>query len=134
MFSLVMTLTPAFCRASAYTSASTSFSGKLAEPTTTVPDAPPPLSGLEPELDGEVGVAPVTVDDEPAELPLEPAVTAARPMNARAATPLVAVILIVIWVSFRTGWFIRSWPARAGRPGSPAGKDQRRGQGRGWPG
>ena len=56
-------------------------------------------------------------DDELEELPLEHAVTAARPMAVSAATPLAAAILRVIWVSFRKGWFIRSWPACAGRPG-----------------
>jgi hypothetical protein len=55
--------------------------------------------------------------DELEELLLEHAVTAATPMTASAAIPLLTVILRVIWVSFRTGWFIRTWPACAGRPG-----------------
>ncbi len=50
MLSLVVALTPLSCRAIAYISASSSDSGKFAEPTTTEPDAPPPDSGLEAEL------------------------------------------------------------------------------------
>jgi hypothetical protein len=70
----------------------------LAEPTTTEPDEPPPLSGLAAELDEDELAADAAVD----ELLLEQAVTAAMPMTANAAIPLFAVILSVIWVSFRT--------------------------------
>ena len=90
----------------------------MAEPITTLPEAAPPPSGLLAPLEEAVAlVLPVGADDELEELLLEHAVTAARPMAASAATPLVAAILRVIWVSFRKGWFIRSWPACAGRPG-----------------
>jgi hypothetical protein len=68
----------------------------LAEPTTTEPDEPPPLSGLEPlpDADALADVLPAAAaDDELEELLLEHAVTAARPMTASAAIPLVAEIL-----------------------------------------
>src|ERR1700744_5265613 len=98
MLSLVVAFTPAFCRARAYTSASTSFSGKLAEPTTTEPDAVPPPSGLEPELAEELAlVDPAAAGVE--ELLLEQAATAARPTTASAARPLLGEIVKVMWIS-----------------------------------
>src|ERR1700722_15116680 len=121
MLSLVGALAPFFCRARAEPAGSSLFSGKLAEPITTVPEAAAPPSGLlaPPEAEGVAAALGVLAggDDELGELPLEHAVTAARPMAVSAATPLAAAILRVIWVSFRKGWFIRSWPACAGRPG-----------------
>jgi len=72
----------------------------LAEPITTVPEAAVPPSGLLALLaEADALVLLAGVDEELAELPLEHAVTAARPMAASAATPLVAAILRVIWVS-----------------------------------
>jgi hypothetical protein len=67
---------------------------------TTEPDEVPPPSGLEPELADEPVAAGVGVLGE---LLLEQAVTAAMPTTARAAIPLLAEILMVIWTSFRTG-------------------------------
>jgi hypothetical protein len=69
---------------------------------TTEPDEVPPPSGLEPELAEELGPAAAGVDvlEEPL---LEQAVTAAMPTTARAAIPLLAEILMVIWTSLRTG-------------------------------
>src|ERR1700753_3858322 len=94
MLSLVVTFTPAFVSARAYTSASTSFSGKLAEPMTTEPDELPPLSGLDPPEEDEAE------DDAVPEAPglalLGHAATAARPRTANAAIPLFAAILTVI--------------------------------------
>src|SRR6185437_14869756 len=75
---------------------------------TTVPEDPPPARGLLSVaallLAGALALAlPAALLGELAELLLllEQAVTAARPMTASAATPLVAVIRSVIWVSFR---------------------------------
>jgi hypothetical protein len=57
---------------------------------------------LEPELADEPAAAGVDVLEE---LLLEQAVTAAMPTTARAAIPLLAEILMVIWTSLRTGLF-----------------------------
>jgi hypothetical protein len=64
---------------------------------TTEPDEVPPPSGLEPELADELELAAAGVDVLE-ELPLEQAVTAAMPTTARAAIPLLAEILMVIWI------------------------------------
>jgi len=72
---------------------------------TTEPDEVPPPSGLEPELADELGPAAVGVDVLE-ELLLEQAVTAAMPTTARAAMPLLAEILLVIWTSLRTGYSV----------------------------
>src|ERR1700733_10110632 len=103
MLSLVVALTPLSCRAIAYTSASSSDTGKLAEPTTTEPDAPPPDSGLEPELALVLALAVALADVEAAalvELELEEllaqAVTAARAMAVTTAIPLAVAILVTI--------------------------------------
>src|SRR5690348_8085396 len=78
---------------------------------TTVPEDPPPARGLllvaAALLAGALALAlPAALLGELAELLLllEQAVTAVRPMTASAATPLVAVIRSVIWVSFRICW------------------------------
>jgi len=52
---------------------------------------------LEPELADELELAAAGVDVLE-ELPLEQAVTAAMPTTARAAIPLLAEILMVIWI------------------------------------
>jgi hypothetical protein len=72
----------------------------LAEPTITDPDEVPPPSGLEPVLD-DVDDAPVEADEELEEVLLEQAVTVAMPTTASAAIPLLAPILMVIWISLR---------------------------------
>src|SRR5580693_831743 len=99
MLSLVVALTPLSCRAIAYTSASSSDSGKLAEPTTTEPDAPPPDSGLEPELALVLVLALAAAElgalDELEELLEQPA-TAARAMAVTAAIPVAVAILVTI--------------------------------------
>jgi hypothetical protein len=85
----------------------------LAEPTITDPDEVPPPSGLEPVLD-DADDAPVEADEELEELLLEQAVTVAMPTTASAAIPLLALILMVIWISLRTGYSV--WPAYTGQP------------------
>src|SRR5580693_2110558 len=124
MLSLVVALTPLSCRAIAYTSASSSDSGKLAEPTTTEPDAPPPDSGLEPELALVLVLALAAAElgalDELEELLEQPA-TAARAMAVTAAIPVaVAILVTIIYVPFRC---TRHWwsillviPARPAQP------------------
>jgi hypothetical protein len=62
---------------------------------TTEPDELPP-SGLEPEFADEL--EPAAGVDVLEELLLEQAVTVAMPTTARAATPLLTEILMVIWV------------------------------------
>src|SRR5215472_10797726 len=92
--------------------ASSSSSGKLADPTTTLPELPPWDSGLLP-----LELAPAAGLDEL--VPLEQAATAARATAARAAIAPVAPVLVRIWVSFRTVLPIRfclPWPGCAGRP------------------
>ena len=77
--------------------ASSSFSGKFAEPTTTEVELPPEDSGLELLA---LALALLLLDE--LEL-LEHAATAARVMAAMAAIPPVAV-LVRIWFSFRMGF------------------------------
>src|ERR1700722_12595741 len=77
---------------------------------TTEPDEVPPPSGLEPELGAELEPAVAGVDVLE-ELPLEQAVTAAMPTTARAAIPLLAEILIVIWTSLHRSYQWRVQPA-----------------------
>src|ERR1700733_3269285 len=67
---------------------------------TTEPDEVPPPSGLEPELADELELAAAGVDVLE-ELLLEQADTAAMPATARAAIPLLAEILMVIWTFLR---------------------------------
>src|SRR3984957_14617373 len=103
MLSLVVALTPLSSRAIAYTSASSADSGKLAEPTTTEPDAPPPDSGLEPELALVLVLAAAELGalEELEELLEQPA-TAARAMAVTAAIPVaVAILVTIIYVPFR---------------------------------
>src|ERR1700722_6347804 len=99
MLSLVVALTPLSSRAIAYTSASSADSGKLAEPTTTEPDAPPPDSGLEPELAVALVLAAAELGalEELEELLEQPA-TAARAMAVTAAIPVAVAILGTIMV------------------------------------
>jgi hypothetical protein len=66
---------------------------------------------LEPELADELVLALALVaagDDVLEELLLEQAVTAAMPATARAAIPLLAEILMVIWISLRGGYSLGS--------------------------
>jgi hypothetical protein len=86
---------------------------------TTEPDEVLPLSGLEPELADEFEPAPAGVDVLE-ELLLEQAVTAATPTTASVAIPLLAEILMLIWVSLRTGLFSSGLLASAGRRNQPS--------------
>jgi hypothetical protein len=75
----------------------------LAEPTTTEPDAPPPDSGLDPELVLVLALAAAELGalDELEELLEQPA-TAARAMAVTAAIPVaVAILVTIIYVPFR---------------------------------
>src|ERR1700722_14757666 len=133
MLSLVVALPPLSCRAIAYTSASSSDSGKLAEPTTTDPDAPPPDSGLEPAVLEALELALALADvgaaallEELDEL-LAQAVTAARAMAVATASPLAVAILVLIYgfpfgrvFPFPFWWWSRYWARRACRR-RPAG-------------
>jgi hypothetical protein len=83
--------------------ASSSFSGKFAEPMTTEVELPPD-SGL--ELPEPLALALLLLLDELALL--EHAATAARVMAAMAAIPPVAAVLVRIWFSFRMGFPIQS--------------------------
>jgi hypothetical protein len=75
----------------------------LAEPTTTEPDAPPPDSGLDPEVLEALELALALADvgaagllEELDEL-LAQAVTAARAMAVTTASPLAVAILVLIY-------------------------------------
>src|SRR5215472_9983260 len=97
--------------------ASSSSSGKFADPTTTLPELPPWDSGLLP-----LELAPAAGLDDELE-PLEHAATAARATAARAAIAPVAPVLVRIWVSFRTVYLFGSaglcLAAEAGRDHEP---------------
>jgi len=86
---------------------------------TTEPDGVLPPSGLALELADvlEPALAAVEVLEE---LLLEQAVTAAMPTTASAAIPLLAEILMVIWVSLRMGLFSFGLLASAGRRDQPS--------------